>query len=170
MSCVSIHTLTGRWGELTWRRSFVVGPPLIAPTSPEAVGDTIRPIWTVFSGGPQDAVQGAVGFTVDVRDVASLLNYFVLHPRETDGERYIAKSSHSVAQSIADVLRKALPDARSRIVEGFQGQGYKADYQVDAKTQVEVDSSKAKKLLDGQEWIGYEKSVVDTAKSFVGLV
>jgi hypothetical protein len=105
-----------------------------------------------------------------VRDVALLLSYFISHPQETDGERYIAKSANTVSQSIADVLRNAFPDARNRIVEGVKGQGYKADYQVDTETQADVDSSKAQKLLEGGEWIGYEKSVVDTAKSFVDLI
>ena len=169
MNTIFVHQFES-WEKLTKVHSFVIGPPLIAPSTSQAVGETIKPIWDIFSGVPHDAAGAALGFTVDVRDLASLLTYFVSHPKETNGERYIAKSSHSVAQSVADVLRNAFPDALSRIVEGVKGQGYKADYQVDPETQVEVDSSKAKKLLDGGEWIGFEKSVVDTAKSFVGLI
>jgi hypothetical protein len=33
-----------------------------------------------------------------------------------------------------------------------------------------VDSGKARRLLEGGEWISYRKSVVDTAKGFVGLL
>jgi hypothetical protein len=150
--------------------SFVIGPPLIAPTTAQAVGETTHPIWKVFSGAPHEDAGAALGFSVDVRDLASLLSYFVSHPKEVDGERYVAKSSHATAQSIADVLRQAFPDSLGRIVEGVRGQGYKPNYQVDAATQVDVDSSKAQKLLENGEWIPYEKSVVDTAKSFVGLL
>jgi nucleoside-diphosphate-sugar epimerase len=149
---------------------FVIGPPLIAPISAQAVGETIQPIWNIFSGAPHDAAGAALGFSVDVRDLASLLTHFVTHPKEVDGERYLASSSHSTAQSVADILRNAFPDAKDRIVEGVKGQEYRADYQADKETQVAVDSSKAQKLLEGGEWIGLEKSVVDTAKSFVGLL
>lgn len=161
---------------MRWQRliadgsSFVIGPPLIAPSTPEAVSETIRPIWQVFSGAPHESVGGAVGFSVDVRDVASLLLYFVGHPKEVDGERYIAHSASGNVQALADALRKGFPDAQGRIVEGTKGQGYRADGRVDPETQVEVDSTKAAKLLEGGEWIKYEKSVVDTAKAFVGLL
>jgi nucleoside-diphosphate-sugar epimerase len=143
---------------------------LIAPSTASAVGETVRPIWNIFSGSPHPTDAPGLGFTVDVRDVASLLVYFVSHPQETDGERYIAKGANSVSQSIADVLRNAFPDALGRIVEGVKGRGYKTDYQVNTDAQVDVDSSKARKLLEGGEWTGYAKSVVDTAKTFVGLV
>ncbi|KAF2685775.1 NAD(P)-binding protein [Lentithecium fluviatile CBS 122367] len=149
---------------------FVTGPPLNPPTTPIAISETIQPIWTIFSGAPHPPAAAGLGFTVDVRDIASLLSYFISHPKGTDGERYIAKSAYSTSQSIADVLRKAFPDAVGRIVEGAKERGYRADYQADGETQVDVDSGKARKLLESGEWIGYEKSVVDTTKSFVGLV
>lgn len=150
---------------------FVTGPPLIAPKTPDAVGETILPIWTIFSGASYPSMPLAgLGHVVDVRDVASLVSSILNHPKETDGERYIASSAFSTPQSIADALRKAFPDA-VRIIEGNPGQGYRPDHQVDGSESVQsVNSSKARKLLEGGAWIPYEKSIVDTAKSFVGLL
>lgn len=106
---------------------------------------------------------------VDVRDVAQLLRYAVEHPEQTNGERYIASGAVDHPQALKDILRDEFEEARKRIVEGEKGVGYSADYQ-DREGGYRVDSSKAKKLLEGGDWISYRKSVVDTAKSFVGLI
>jgi nucleoside-diphosphate-sugar epimerase len=106
--------------------------------------------------------------TVDVRDVAALVLYPIEHPEETDGERYIASSAAGHPQAIADILRREFPEARSRIVEGAPGKGYKKGYEADESQTTPVDSSKGRKLLG--EWIAYEKSVVDTARQFAHLV
>lgn len=149
---------------------FVAGPPLVTPKTPSAISETILPIWTIFSGGahPTFPTPG-LGPNVDVRDVAYLVSYSLSHAQETDGERYIASGSFSSSQAIADVLRKAFPDAAGRIVEGMPGQGYRSDYTPD-ETQLTVESRKAKALMEGGNWIPYEKMVVDTAKAFQGLV
>lgn len=62
--------------------------------------------------------------------------------------------------------------SRKRIKEGEKGKGYSKDYQEveDREKQYVVDSRKAKKVLEGGEWIGLGKSVVDTARGFGGLV
>jgi nucleoside-diphosphate-sugar epimerase len=147
---------------------FVIGPQLVAPKSDKQIGETIRAIWTVFSGQPHPAPSAALPQTVDVRDVAALMLYPIEHPQETNGERYIASSAASHPQAIADILRKEFPEARSRIVEGTPGQGYLKGYVEDNTQTTPADSSKAKKLLG--EWIPFEQSVVDTAKSFAHLV
>lgn len=107
---------------------------------------------------------------VDIRDVVRLTLYPIEHPDETNGERYIASSAAFHPQAYADVLRKAFTDEKSlaRIVKGNPGEGYLKDYQADPTVTTPVDSGKAKKLLGS--WIGFEESVVDTAKSFVGLL
>ena len=69
---------------------------------------------------------------VDVRDVAQLLRYSVENPEETNGERYIASSSSSHPQAIADILReefKADAKTLARILEVTPGKGYSFDYQ-----------------------------------------
>ncbi|KAF2175037.1 NAD(P)-binding protein [Zopfia rhizophila CBS 207.26] len=133
---------------------FVIGPPLIAPKTESAVGETIRLIWTVFSGAPFPLPVNGFNFTVDVRDVAALM-------------LYIASSAAGGPQAIADILRKELPETRGRIAEGNPGKGYNKEYTV-PDGEIDINSEKGKALLGG--WIPYEKSVVDTAKSFVGLV
>ncbi|ORY09777.1 hypothetical protein BCR34DRAFT_366207 [Clohesyomyces aquaticus] len=147
---------------------FVYGPPLQPPKTESAVGETVRAIWTIFSGAPHPGAIPGLPFTVDVRDVAKLMLYPIAHPDATNGERYIASSAAGSPQAIADILRSAFPDAKDRIVEGNPGEGYSKDYEVDKETTVDVDNSKATALIG--DWIPFKKSVVDTAKTFVGLV
>jgi len=147
---------------------FVIGPPLSAPRTEAAIGDTYRNIWTIFSGAPHYEEPGFLPQVVDVRDVAALMLYPIEHPQETDGERYIASSAAAHPQAYADILRKAYPEAKNRIVEGTPGEGYKKGYLADESVTQLVDSTKAEKLLG--KWVPLEKSVVDTAKSLEGLV
>jgi nucleoside-diphosphate-sugar epimerase len=111
---------------------------------------------------------------VDVRDVAQLLRYPIEHPDETNGERYIASGSANHPQAIADILRQEFKnDAKAveRIPIGNPGKGYASDYsRIDGQGELYVDSSKAQKLLEGGEWVPYRQSVIDTAKTFRGLV
>ena len=62
-------------------------------------------------------------YVVDVRDVAKLFLYPIVHPAETDGERYIASSAASHPQAYSDILRDVFPEARERIAEGERGKG-----------------------------------------------
>ncbi|KAF2827728.1 putative NAD dependent epimerase/dehydratase [Ophiobolus disseminans] len=153
---------------------FVIGPPLLAPKTVSAVGETIQSIWQVFSGVPDTQPLTMLPQAVDVRDVAQLLRYPVEHAEETNGERYIASASINHPQAIADILREELKEdtsALARIPEGTPGKGYSFDYQqIDDQGGFDVDSSKARKLLEGSQWIPYRQSVLDTAKAFAGLV
>ncbi|KAF2025053.1 putative NAD dependent epimerase/dehydratase [Setomelanomma holmii] len=155
--------------------SFVIGPPLLPPKTASAVGETIQSIWQVFSGVPDiQPIMAGLPQVVDVRDVAQLLRYSIEHPEETNGERYIASGSANHPQAIADILREEFTGdgkALERIPVGSPGMGYKSDYsQIVGQVELYVDSSKARKVLDGGEWIPYRQSIVDTAKTFVGLV
>jgi len=147
----------------------VIGPPVLPPTSASTVPGTIQPIWTVFSGAKIPEPMDFLPQVVDARDVADLFLYTIEHPDEANGERYIASGAVSHPQAVADILRRAMPEARERIQEGTPGQGYLPTYEVDEKTAVKIDSGKAKKAL-GRDWIALEKSVIDTAESFEGLV
>ncbi|KAF9731291.1 hypothetical protein PMIN06_010778 [Paraphaeosphaeria minitans] len=152
---------------------FVIGPPLVAPKTPSEIGETIHAIWNIFSGGsfPLEELTPGIGATVDVRDVAAQIEYAIAHPGETDGERYLSSAAVATAQSTADILREAFPEARGRIVEGTPGEGYKSDYTLlDVENKQASDGSKARKLLKGGAYIPHEKSVIDTAKSFAHLL
>lgn len=152
---------------------FVIGPPLIAPKTAVEISPTISAIWNTFRGGefPAPGLTAGLGHTVDVRDVAAQVEYSIAHPKETNGERYLSSAAVATAQSNADILRKAFPNAKGRILEGTPGKGYNADHTlVDKENVQDVDGSKAKKLLKDGEYIPHEKSVIDTAKSFAHLV
>ncbi|KAF2200618.1 NAD(P)-binding protein [Delitschia confertaspora ATCC 74209] len=145
---------------------FTIGPPLLPLNSSSEVSVSLAPIWDIFCGEPitTPAVQPN---TVDVRDVAKLVLYVIEHAEETDGERYIAASARGGPQAIADILRSAFPGRRGVIREGVPGEGYNNDYGI-VKNGAGIASSKARKLLGG--WIGYEESVVDTARAFERLI
>ena len=152
---------------------YVIGPPLIAPKTVADITETVHPIWNVLSGGEfaPPGINPGIGNVVDVRDVAAQIGHIIAHPEETNGERYISAAAVTTPQSLADILRKAFPDAEGRIVKGTPGQGYSSDYQVLDKENVQVtDGSKAKKLLSSGEYISHEKSVIDTANSFLYLI
>ncbi|CAI6338405.1 unnamed protein product [Periconia digitata] len=148
---------------------YVIGPPLISPKTPKDVGETVAPVWTVFSGASYATGASAPHPTVDVRDVADLVGAVITNAKQCDGQRYIARGASASPQAMADVLRKTFPEAKDRIIEGEPGVGYEEDYQVDPQKGVVIDSDKAKTLL-GRDWISFERSVVDTAKAFVHLL
>jgi hypothetical protein len=156
---------------------FVIGPPLIAPKTAAEISVTISAIWDAFRGGKFSApdstasLTAGLGHTVDVRDVAAQVEYIIAHPKQTNGERYLSSAAIATAQSNADILRKAFPNAKGRILEGTPRKGYSADYTLFDKENVQdVDGSKAKQLLKVGEYIPHEKSVIETAKSFAHLV
>jgi nucleoside-diphosphate-sugar epimerase len=142
--------------------SFVMGPPLVPPESPEKIHETVVDVWTVLSGGD---IPKTLTYFVDVRDVARLHVFGIAHGNETNGERFIAVGGITSGQAIADILRKQYPERRSIIKVGKPGEGYPADY----KTGITFDGSKAVKA-SGQEYIGYEKTIVDSAKAFEQLL
>jgi hypothetical protein len=151
-----------------------MGPPLIPPKTAAEVGGTVQSVWQVFSGVRDVQPVTMLPQVVDVRDVAQLLKYPIEHADETNGERYIASAAINHPQAIADVLREELKDdakALARIPRGTPGKGYSPDYQtLDGQGDIHVDGSKAKKLLEGGQYISYKQMVVDTAKAFAGLV
>ncbi|KAF1920299.1 hypothetical protein BDU57DRAFT_440157 [Ampelomyces quisqualis] len=162
------------WSMASVNPVFVIGPSVIPPATPQQVAGTTLPIYSVFSGSTEPFPPSQIPQVVDVRDVAELILYAIEHPDKTNGERYIASSGVSNAQAFRDILREEFSDevSRKRIAEGEKGKGYSADYQEveDKETAYVVDSRKARKVLERGEWISLKKSVVDTARGFVGLV
>lgn len=148
---------------------FVVGPALLPPKTPAQIPTTTYTIWQVFSGAPLPEPLPFLPQVVDVRDVAALFLYAIAHPEETNGERYIASGAVGHPQAFADIIRREMPETRDRVQEGTPGQGYLPTYEADEAKVAKVDSSKAKKAL-GRDWTGLEKTVLDTAESFKGLI
>lgn len=85
----------------------------------------------------------------------------VEHLAEADGQRYLTMAGVATPQAVADVLRKRFPELRDIIQMGNPGTGYPADFKT-----TRFDSSKAVKAT-GQDWIGFEQSIVDSAKAFL---
>ncbi|KAI1119113.1 NAD(P)-binding protein [Nemania sp. NC0429] len=149
---------------------WVGGPPLYLPSSPKGIAETTLFIWEVFSGQEFPAGPAGYGTYVDVRDVARMTEWAVSHPEIAGGERYIVGGNGNVGapQAAADILRKAYPDRRDIIKEGTPGEGYLPGYAFDPEG-VRASSSKAIEAT-GQDWITYDKMVLDTAKFFEGLL
>lgn len=143
---------------------WVSGPPLVLPEDPANINETVRNVWTIFSGQEIPPPLGPAGTFVDVRDVARLMVWAATHGEEANGQRYIALGGVGGEQAIADILRKHYPERRGLIKEGTPGKGYLPGYGF-PEGGIDIDSSKAVKAT-GQDWIGYEKAVLDAAKEF----
>jgi hypothetical protein len=99
-----------------------------------------------------------------VRDVARVFLFVVDHAKEVDGERYICCGSRGTGQAIADILRKHYPKRKGIMKAGEPGQGYLPDYSFPKDGYI-VSGDKAAKAT-GKEWIGFEESILDSAKTF----
>jgi nucleoside-diphosphate-sugar epimerase len=143
--------------------SFVAGPPLVAPESPEKLGETYEFLWKIFAGGELTSLAPGFDWYVDVRDVGKLVVYGVEHGKEANNERFIASSSYGPPQAVADILLASYPDRRSIIQEGKTGEGYLPGYK--APIEQVIDGTKATRAM-GVEYIPFDKLVLDTVKLF----
>ncbi|KAI1267533.1 NAD(P)-binding protein [Xylariaceae sp. FL1019] len=147
--------------------SWVAGPPAFPPSSPDGIAETNKFIYTILSGGQIPAGPGpGYGTHVDVRDVARMVEWAASHPEVAGGQRYLVggNGNAAVPQAAADILREAYPERREIIPLGEPGKGYLPGLKPDPKAAV-PDSTKAIEAT-GQEWIPYEKIVLDAAKMF----
>ncbi|KAF9874311.1 nad dependent epimerase [Colletotrichum karsti] len=146
---------------------LVSGPPLTAPESADKIPGSLKYIWSIMSGGALSGPSGVVNFAwfVDVRDVAKLVAYIVDHADEADGQRYISSTAWGPSQAAADILRPAYPDLP--IQEGRPGEGYLPGFKTPGER--DIDGSKALRAV-GQEFVPYDKSVLDTAEVFKTLL
>jgi nucleoside-diphosphate-sugar epimerase len=139
-----------------------MGPPLVLPETPDKIGNTTMLIWKVLSG--QDIPDAPAQPFIDVRDVARLHVFAIEHSDKTNGQRYLAVAGVSSGQAVADILNKHYPQRKGIIKLGQPGQGYPTDYKMSAGG-ISFDTSKAVKAT-GQDWIGFEKTVLDAANAF----
>ncbi|KAL9081320.1 MAG: hypothetical protein Q9157_000175 [Trypethelium eluteriae] len=157
--------------------TWVIGPPLVPPTSPDKINETVLSIYTVLSGQPIPApLAGSSASFVDVRDVGRMHMLAVQRAKVADGQRYIACAGLGAEQAIADILNREYVGTdgsrsvwfkeKGRTMEtGTPGKGYKPDYTWPNPAGVTIDGSKAVRDL-GLEYIGYEKAVLDSARAF----
>lgn len=125
-----------------------------------------KDVYDILNGGEVPPFNTIRGTFVDVRDVAELVFNAVERDLASQGaeekgtrERYVVIGGQRASpRRIAEVLRERFPDRKEGIrplVGDPVPEGQFAKF----------DASRARELL-GREWIGFEESVVDTAKMF----
>ncbi|KAF4903839.1 putative uncharacterized oxidoreductase [Colletotrichum viniferum] len=144
---------------------FVSGPPLTRPRSPSNISSSCMFIWRYLNGEELVGPMPYWDYWVDVRDVAKLVAWAFDHGDEADGERYISKTTWAPPQATADILRPAYPTLS--IKQGCPGEGYLPGWKTPWET--DVDGSKALRVIGG-DYVPYDQSVLDTAKSFEPLM
>ncbi|KAF4845251.1 putative uncharacterized oxidoreductase [Colletotrichum siamense] len=144
---------------------FVSGPPLTRPRSPSNISSSCMFIWRYLNGEELVGPMPDWDYWVDVRDVAKLVAWAFDHGDEADGERYISKTTWAPPQATADILRPAYPTLS--IKQGRPGEGYLPGWKTPRET--DVDGSKALRVIGG-DYVPYDQSVLDTAKSFEPLM
>ncbi|CAH0050413.1 unnamed protein product [Clonostachys solani] len=146
--------------------SFVHGPPLVVPNSVFKIKGTTGFIVSIQAGLDGPDVFKTYPWWVDVRDVARVIVFCVKN--RVDGERFLAVSAYGPQQAVADVLRSVRPN--SRVEKGVPGEGYAMPgYQAPVSEDQILDGSKLVRVT-GQDYIPYEKSVVDTALAYEPLL
>ncbi|KAH6677014.1 hypothetical protein F5X68DRAFT_37934 [Plectosphaerella plurivora] len=144
---------------------FVNGPPLVTPKSQDKIPETTAYIFDVLNGKPIQPAAGSFSWYADVRDVARMTVFAVEKPDVAKDERYLVGAHWGPSQAVADILRKAYPGGK--VQEGEPGAGYLEGFKTPAD--ISIDASKGVKAT-GAPWISYEKSVLDTAKAYEGLL
>lgn len=143
----------------------VTGPPVSFPSSPAKLNATLLPVWQIYSGEAKTVPPGIGGQSyIDVRDVSTLHIWCMEHPEASNGQRYIAANGKGTPQAIADILRRVFPDRD--IAVGEPESDYVAgtyDYPAGKRS---TRATKACKAMGVEKFIGFEKSILDTVKSF----
>ena len=152
---------------------MVIGPPAQLVSDPEKFNETLKPIWTLFSGANKEIPNNiGTGSYVDVRDVAKMHIWAYEHPKEADGERFIANGGFGPNQAAADILKELYPERKDKIPLGEPGKGYEG-YGKGFVDYIEgisgASNAKAKKVM-GIEFISFHDSLRDTVKEFEKLL
>ena len=140
-----------------------MGPPLYLPQPISSLSMRVKDIHDIFHGGPIPEFSPIRSTFVDVRDVAELVLRAAEQDNNTSGarERYLLVGQSPISpQGMADVLRASFPERRDTIRKGNPGETY-------PDMTWRFDAGKAGTLL-GRDWIGFERSVVDSANVFLG--
>lgn len=90
--------------------------------------------------------------------------FVVDNAKETDRERHICCGQRGSYQAMADILHKHYPERGGIMTIGEPGKDYLPDYSF-PKDGLIVSGEKVARAT-GKEWIGFEQSVLDSAKAF----
>lgn len=146
--------------------AVVLGPPVLFPSSPKALNETLQPLWKIFSGEAKTIPPGIGAQSyVHVDDVANLHIWCMEHPLESNGQRYLAANGTGTTQAMADILRQHYSDRD--IVVGKPGSNYVEGYRFVPGKRTYI-STKAYKALGVEEYglTGFEQTVLETVRSF----
>ncbi|KAI1340915.1 hypothetical protein F5Y15DRAFT_378322 [Xylariaceae sp. FL0016] len=146
-----------QFGMTALQPTYFIGEPLVPWQSPEKIPYSNSGFWKVVNGEDIPGPMMIYEDTVDVRDVARVVLWSALNPDKADGERFICSSAVGNGQAIADIIGRASPSPT--LQRGEPRQGYKPDY-TPKDGCIGFDGSKTVRAT-GQDWIPYEKSVVD---------
>ncbi|OTA90223.1 hypothetical protein M434DRAFT_371671 [Hypoxylon sp. CO27-5] len=152
----------------TIQATYFIGPPLVPWKTKEQIPFSLTNLWKQIQGEEVPG-QGSMLLyegTIDIRDVARVIMWSVLNPKEADGERFLCASATGGTQANADILNKHMPSLG--VAKGDPGQGYDPGYPSTSGS-IAFDGSKAVKAT-GQDWIPYETSILDTAKVLIQLL
>lgn len=145
---------------------MVIGPFIHPVATPDALNDTVKTIWDIFTGKEKTVPEPvAAGAYVDVRDVAAVCSFAVEHPDLVAGKRFLVTAGQGPPQAVADILRERYPERRDIIPEGTKGAGYRrADWKFVDST-VAFSSKRIEEVMQ-IDWIPFDKAVLDTVECF----
>src|SRR5205814_4453840 len=104
--------------------TYVIGPPVYLPPTPDRLNLTLATVAKIFLGREIEAPVGAGQF-VDVRDVARLhLAAYEAGRAVSDGQRFFAVAGKGSPQAMADILRDMYPNRAAVIPRGEPGCDY----------------------------------------------
>lgn len=149
----------------------VMGPPILLPTSPQGLNETLKPVWDIFTNSPKlggklpPQIGGATW--IDVRDVAEIHAWAAIHPEESGGERFLATNGKGPPQAVADLLRKEFPE-REIVGKETEGQGWVEGWGWEdlAKGGQSADAAKMRRVLGRRELRGFRECVLETVGVF----
>lgn len=155
------------WAISAIHPAVVTGPPISWPSSPEQLNTTLLPLWQLYAGpaasnGTIPPQIGGAGY-IDVRDVARMHVWAAEHADRSRGQRYLVANGKAPPQAAADLLRLTFPERD--ILVGEPGKGYSPGYDF-VKGESSLFSGKAMQALGVDEFIKYDKSVLDTIEAF----
>ncbi|KAK3996252.1 SGNH hydrolase-type esterase domain-containing protein [Cladorrhinum sp. PSN332] len=142
-----------------------LGPPLYLPEPISSLSMRAKDVYDILNGGEAPPFNTIRGTFVDVRDVAELVFRAVERDLTGEGggirERYVVIGGQRASpRRIVRILKQGLPDKATERMRSVVGEP------VPESEFARFDVSKTRDLL-GREWIGFDESVLDTARVFL---
>ncbi|KAI9159125.1 Ketoreductase azaE [Paramyrothecium foliicola] len=149
----------------TMNPPMVFGPVTQPPQSLDSVNTSNQVLAAVLSGKHKNGIPPTgLPLWVDVRDVA-LAHVKAMELEEAAGQRFFLVTGSYTNAQMTKIVWENFPELRDRLPEESKW----GDFEVQGLNSFGYDNSKATKIL-GLEWTPYEKTVIDSVKSFKSLL